>query len=210
MMMQEGSLKKHQLRPGDVLLFSGDTPIHRLVQKLTRSLWTQVGLVLHLPNSEELSLLEATSIPNSPDIDTGAYTPGVRTTPLSARLLSFKGVVASRSLCPQLESKSIERFVEFRRTVFGRPFDFSLLSARKSIRRSHTEWSPISFSCSSLVTYAYQSIGVIQLPPEGPLPNNVVPSDYATEGNLKLMAGYAFDDMNLLQDSSAWDLAVHS
>jgi hypothetical protein len=72
MITPEGSLKKRQLRPGDVLLFSGVTPIHRLVQKLTSGLWTQVGLVLHLPNSEELFPLEATSIPLSPDIDTGA------------------------------------------------------------------------------------------------------------------------------------------
>ena len=43
----------------------------------------------------------------------------------------------------------------------------------------------------SLVTYAYQSIGVMERPPKGPLPNNVLPGDFALEGNLILSAGYA-------------------
>lgn len=50
------------IRPGDVVLFSGRTPIHQLVQRLTKGSWTQVGLVLSLPNCNELLLMEATSI----------------------------------------------------------------------------------------------------------------------------------------------------
>jgi hypothetical protein len=188
------------LRPGDIVLFSGHTPIHRLIQKLTSNLWSQVALVLSLPDRSELLLLEANSLPISPDVDTGAYSPGVRTTSLSARLLNFEGIVASRSLCPALERRSIEGLVAFRRSVIGLPFDFSLLSARKSIRRSHTEWRQGSFTCSSLVTYAYQSIGVIEQPPDGPLANNIVPSDYSMEGSLKLATGCAFGRVQIISD----------
>lgn len=180
------------IRPGDVVLFSGRTPIHQLVQRLTKGSWTQVGLVLSLPNCNELLLMEATSIPVCPDTDTGSYSPGVRTVQLEARLSNFSGTAASRSLWPPLNAASVRDLVKFRDVVRGRSFDFSLQSARRSIRRLHVEWKPHFFTCSSLVTYAYQSIGVMERPPKGPLPNNVLPGDFALEGNLILSAGYAW------------------
>lgn len=181
------------LCPGDLVLFSGLEPIHRLVQKLTRSRWSQVGLVIRLPAYDQLFLLEATSFPLCADVERGTCLPGIRTTHLEPRLITFEGTVAVRRLCPPLDLASIEKLAAFRNSVLGRQFDFSLLASRKSIRRSHTEWDSKSFICSSLVAFAYQSVGVMKRPPDGPLPNNLVPADFSADHNLALTAGYSLD-----------------
>jgi hypothetical protein len=42
------------------------------------------------------------------------------------------------------------------------------------------------FMCASLVAFAYQSIGVLPLPPQGPLPNNTWPCDFSAGGKIRL------------------------
>ena len=192
------------LCPGDLVLFSGLEPIHVLVQKLTRSRWSQVGLVIRLPDYDQCLLLEATSIPLCADVERGTCSPGVRTTHLEPRLIAFEGTVAVRRLHPPLDLASIEKLAAFRNSVLESQFDFSLLASRKSIRRSHTEWNSKSFICSSLVAFAYQSIGIMKRPPEGPFPNNLVPADFTEDHNLALTPGYSFNRaVNIVCESSS-------
>jgi hypothetical protein len=89
--------------------------------------------------------------------------------------------------------------------VHYRPFDFSLLNNRRSIRRSHRDWNCTSFTCSSLIAAAYQHIGVMARPPEGPLPNNVLPSDFSEDGTLTLTSGYSLDHEVILKKSDDLD-----
>jgi hypothetical protein len=118
------------LYPGDVVLFSGLTPIHRLVQKLSKSSWTQVGIIIFLSPSSQPMLFESTSIPLAPDIKTGRLKTGVRTAALGTKLDAFQGTAAVRNIRPRLEAASVARLMEFRRSVEGRPFNFSLSYSR--------------------------------------------------------------------------------
>jgi hypothetical protein len=112
--------------------------------------------------------------------------------------------VAVRRLHPPLDLASIEKLAAFRNSVLESQFDFSLLASRKSIRRSHTEWNSKSFICSSLVAFAYQSIGIMKRPPEGPFPNNLVPADFTEDHNLALTPGYSFNRaVNIVCESSS-------
>jgi hypothetical protein len=147
--------------------------------------------VICLPISEEPLLFECTSTPLEADIESGGYNTGVRTTLLKSRVCRFDGVVAARKLRPPLDASSINDLAAFRRTVLTRPFNFSMLDSRKTLRKSHKEWYGTSFTCASLVAAAYQSLKVMRRPPSGPLPNNVVPGDFAWDERLALEKGYA-------------------
>jgi hypothetical protein len=39
------------------------------------------------------------------------------------------------------------------------------------------------------------SVGVMKTPPYGPLPNNVLPGDFALDSNLALETGYSFGNI---------------
>jgi hypothetical protein len=185
--------------PGDVILMSGLSPVHRMVQKLTHSRWSQVGLVIIGSHGGESILLEATSIPLSPDTEDGSLSPGVRTTSLTAKLRCFEGVAVVRRLRPALDNALCNELAVFKKSVRHRPFEFSLLYSRRSIRRSHCDWNSTSFTCSSLVAAAYQHIGVMARPPEGPFPSNVLPGDFSQDGRVTLAAGYSLDHEIMLQ-----------
>ena len=191
-------LKDVPIAPGDVLLFSGRKPIHRLVEKLTTSKLTQVGVVIALPGFETPLVLEATSVHVSPDIETGKCLTGVGTTRLADKVALFDGVVAIRSLQPQLSSTQKQKLIEFRSSFIGCPFDFSLLRSRNSIRRQHINWEPHAFTCCSLVSFAYQSIGVVKPFPIGPLPNNVLPGDFSLN-SLPMVPDFKFGPINFLK-----------
>jgi hypothetical protein len=130
--------------------------------------------------------------PICPDIETGAYSTGVRTVLPATRLQNFSGTFALRKLRPCLESAAVSKLMEFRESVIGRPFNFSLSAARKSLCRRHTEHDCSSFFCSSLVAEAYQHLGILLRPPTGPLPNNVLPGDFS-DGRLPLTNGYSLE-----------------
>ena len=185
--------------PGDVILMSGSAPIHHFVERVTSYKWSQVGMVIHLRDYETPLLFECTSIPVTPDIETGKSNPGVSTTPLEVRLTSFIGTAAVRKLRPHLVSASLERLVEFRRQVMNYPFNFSKLESRRSMRRAHLGFSGKSFICSSLVAAAFQYAGVMRSPPQGPLPNNVLPGDFSNDKDLFLVDGYWFEQEQIIK-----------
>jgi Permuted papain-like amidase enzyme, YaeF/YiiX, C92 family len=188
------------LNPGDVILVSGSAPIHRFVQRLTSSRWSQVGLIIYLEGHERPLFFECTSIALVPDIETDNSNSGVRTTLLESRLDSFYGTAAVRRLRPALDRSSVKKLIEFRRRVIDRPFNFSLLDSRKSMRRAHQRFSGDSYICSSLIADALQRVGVMMSPPRGPLPNNVLPGDFTVDENLVLMSGYSFEHEEIIKD----------
>jgi hypothetical protein len=179
------------LTSGDVVLFSGRNPLHRMIQDRTKSQWSQVGIVLCLPGLIEPCLLAATSFPIIPDIETGELRTGVTTTLLYPTVRAFDGRASARRLARPLTPQSVDQLRSVRNSVIGHAFDFSLLSMRRTLRRCHTTWQPDVFMCASLVAFAYQSIDILPVPPRGPLPNNVWPCDFSTDGNLTLDHGYS-------------------
>lgn len=187
--------------PGDVVFFSEQAPIHRRVQRLTGCPWSQVGVIVDLPDWDEPLVLEATSFPVCVDVEAGNYAPGIRTTRLREKISDFDGAVAMRRLRPRLKSTCVERLQAFRRAVLGLPFDFSPSAARKTLRRSHTTWKPSAFICGSLVAAAYQALGIPEPPPKGPFPNNVLPVDFLGD-DLPLRNNHKLGAIRILDTSA--------
>lgn len=183
---------------GDVILFSGDTPIHRFVRKHTGSPWVQAGIVVELPNQRDLFLLESTSRPVCPDIESGTLLPGVRTTPLRIRIEATEGAAAVRKLIPRLTDELIRELAGYRERTLGLPFDFSTRSIRRTLRRAHPDFDQSSFTCSGLVAAAYQAIGIMSHPPLGTLPSNVWPADFCHQERLGLTNGYGFGPLSVI------------
>jgi hypothetical protein len=61
---------------GDVIIFSGEAPIHRFVRKHTGSPWVQAGIVVELRGQPDPFLLESTSRPVCPGLESGTLLPG--------------------------------------------------------------------------------------------------------------------------------------
>lgn len=179
---------------GDLILFSGEAPIHRFVRKHTDSPWVQAAIVIEVPSHPHPFLFESTSRPICHDIESGTLLPGVRTTPLRVRIEATQGAAACRKLIPPLTVELKRELARFRKRVLGLPFDFSARSTRRTLRRSHTEFDERSFTCSGLVATAYQAIGIIHRPPLGPLPSNVWPADFATKKESDLGRGTGSDN----------------
>lgn len=193
----ERRLPWHQAAAGDLVLFSGKTLIHQRIQEWAGNRWGQVAIVIYLPQVAEPCVLSATSFPLCPDIETGVLRAGVSTTLLYATWQAFYGELLLARLKPSLTPDLIERLISFRSLVNGCPFDFSKLSFRRTVQRSHTSFSPDAFMCASLVAFAYQSIGILPLPPQGPLPNNTWPSDFSADGKIRLTHGYSLHSLPL-------------
>ena len=190
-------------RGGDILLFSGRDDRSRCVQRWLGSPWSQAALVITLPGFTEPLVLEATSVPSCPDIENGTLRTGVRTVRLSERLASFEGAVALRPLQPALDDAGRERLRIYRATVIGRPFEFSPAETRRLYRRGHTAWTGASYFCSALVAEALQTMGVLALPSDGPLPNNVLPSDFWTNDTLPWTGPSPADPVLLVSEAQA-------
>jgi len=188
----ESKMEGAVVQTGDILLFSGDDAIHHFVAKHTGTPWVQVALVVDLPDHNESCLLECNSRPRCADVERGTILPGVRTVPFVTRVETAEGAVALRRLTPELTPDLKQKLFAFRQSVKGLPFDFSMHSSRRTLKRMHDEFDAGSFICSSLVAAAYQSIGVMHEPPVGPYPNNVWPSDFFHDEKLGLKGDFSF------------------
>jgi hypothetical protein len=186
------------VRDGDVVLLSGTAPIHRWVQRLTHSKWSQVGIVTSRHETSKPLLFYSCSKPWCPDLDHGQLRTGVQIADLGVAVSTFPGSVAVRSLLPALDQALSARLRAFEASALGAPFDYSLLGSRRSLRRAHKQWEGGRFICSSLVAAVYQDLGILPAPPGGPLANNVLPRDFSADGNATLCRGWTFGPIRLL------------
>lgn len=90
--------KKHrpQIKTGDVIAFSGNSRISKIIKWKTRSRYSHVGLVwrtdLGLPlDGENVMLIESTTLNNLPDAATGEFIKGIQLQWLSKRLATYNG-----------------------------------------------------------------------------------------------------------------------
>ena len=59
------------LRTGDLLLFSGRGFTSEVIRVFTRSPWSHIGMVVHLPGNPDPLVLESTTLSESSDVTLG-------------------------------------------------------------------------------------------------------------------------------------------
>ncbi len=87
-----------QLQTGDIVLFRGSRAISDLICFMTNSRWSHIGIVIRPQGSAPL-LFEATTITETPDVQTGKpIMRGITLVPLKQRIKQYPGRVAARRL----------------------------------------------------------------------------------------------------------------
>lgn len=179
------------LESGDLILFSGVTPLHKRIQSFSGCPWSQVGMLLRWHPLNEFVVFESTKISVCNDVESGKILCGVQLTPLIERVERFQGSIAVRKVIPGLSPQQIEVLMNFYKEVKGKQYNDSKFYVVRAKHRRNKVSDFSKFYCSELVAEAYQRIGVLAKPPEGLTSNNYIPSDFASGAAfLKLTEGF--------------------
>ena len=168
-------LENLDLQTGDVLLMGTKTFwFSRLVEKVTGSKWSHVGIVLKDPTWINPSLTGyyfwQSGTENFPDSENDQKKFGVRIDDLEEILSDYDGYVSVRRLqlkepIPNLE----EKLKEIHEVVHGKTYDLDILdflNAREEVETSSGWFSKYSkktssFFCSALAAYIYSHLGLL-------------------------------------------------
>jgi hypothetical protein len=187
--------ERSKIRTADIVLFSGKGGISHGIKLITNSKWSHVGMALRLPEWDALLLWESTTLSGLADVIDGKAKRGVQLVLMRDRLRTYDGEVSVRHLVganvdrkPDLKKK----LMEFRRSVRNRPYEKSRLELIRAAYEGpfgRNEEDLSSLFCSELVAEAYQQMGLLPGPPDGPPSNEYTPRDFSETGRLPLRPG---------------------
>ncbi|MEM1098433.1 MAG: hypothetical protein AAGH92_06540 [Planctomycetota bacterium] len=181
--MQGYEAIRPRLKTGDVVLFSGRAPVSRLIQWVTGGPWSHVGLIVRLREFDDAVMLwESTTLTDVSDVQRGRPVRGVQLVPLSQRLVQYDGDVAVRQLHRPLTFGQRDRLAALRHRLSRRPYEqreLELLRSAIDLVGPPNREDLSSVFCSELVAEAYQAMGLLAEPPDGPPSNEYTPMDFA-------------------------------
>lgn len=152
---------RDELDTGDIVLFSGSGFISKIIQIVTKSEFSHVGMVVKIKEWDMLLLFESTTLSKVKHVETGKRTQGVQLVSLSDRIKCYKaGKVTFRKLQGVDRSpEMLKTFKNFRKEVQGRPYEKSkwelFCSAYDFIGGKNKE-NLLSLFCSELIAEMYQ------------------------------------------------------
>ncbi|HEX4869195.1 MAG TPA: hypothetical protein VFV15_00515, partial [Moraxellaceae bacterium] len=182
-------LRLEDLETGDIVLFSGRGLSARLVQGVTGSYWSHVGLVLRLPGRREPLLWESTRASAVVDVRRGVPLDGVQLVSLAVKLADYPGEVAARRLLDAGAAHArYRRMRPLLRAWHAWPYRNFLTKALRawwSGEEDGLHGAQGGF-CSELVAEVYQQLGLLsrQRPSRA-----FVPRDFGPEAGMQLCRG---------------------
>ena len=156
---------ENTLKTGDLVLFSGNGIVGRMIRFATRSPWSHVGMVIRDQSSGALLLWEATTFSNVPDVCSGEILRGVSLVPLEAKIVRYPGSVAIRRLHTEHERDQAARRIQpMLQILQGAPYRKYLPGHLWSYIRPQMRWlgPKAGTFCSEMVLVAYQRMGLVQ------------------------------------------------
>ncbi|WP_162932228.1 YiiX/YebB-like N1pC/P60 family cysteine hydrolase [Solimonas sp. K1W22B-7] len=173
----------HELKTGDLLLFSGKSGPSESIKWVTLSRWSHVALVLREPRYEFPCLWEASTDATIACLESGVARRGVQLVPAPARLDEYDGDIAWRRLQDvDLEPEAVERLAALRRQLTGRAYEsnvLELMGAAYDGPFGEQRENLAELFCSELVAAAYQALGLIR--PDAKPSNEYVPADFSEQ-----------------------------
>lgn len=184
---------KDTLKTGDVVLFSGRYHTSKIVEKLENSMWSHCGLVMRLEGCDEPILYEATALVNLEDKMHHDHITGPKIVDLYERLKTYgqdvvpyePPVYAVRRLSTILGPDSVETMKAILTELHGLPNPDQNRMIWEVVlgRFFHIPTKMIDITCSGLVAYTYEKLGLLK----GNKPiNGYMPKDFSTDGRLAL------------------------
>lgn len=167
---------RHELKTGDIVLFSGRSVAARVVQFFTGSPWSHVGIIIC---SEELPgqplLWEATRLSKVRDVRCGQPADGVQLVSLQERLASYDGVVAFRRLAQPPTPDKLAGVSEWMASWHGKPYRNYVGQWLRGLLQSQGLGFQAGGFCSELVAEVYRRWQI--LPMQRPS-HHYVPRDF--------------------------------
>ena len=154
------------LSTGDIVLFSGTSPISRIIRYATKSPWSHVGMVVRDEVTDTVFVWESTTLSNVADVERQAFVKGVQLTLLSERCAMYEGAVAVRRLLTSTgDSFSLTRtellaLAKIRREFTGRPYETDLAALARSASPSLSAFNRqdlASLFCSEMIAEPYKA-----------------------------------------------------
>jgi hypothetical protein len=185
---------KSKLDTGDVFLFSADFLISRIIQVVTHSTYSHVGMVARYPDADgSLCFWECTTFKQLIDKSDHELHAGVRLVSLDKLLAIYANYVPGgfsvRLLKADRTPEFREAYATFVKQVDARPMTVRLgmLSHWLEGKLFSLTASDSSFFCSQLIAETYQRLGLL---PEGRPPNGYAPKDFSMQNTkLPLLSG---------------------
>lgn len=171
---------RSRLETGDIVLFSSRKPLGNVIQLVTRSKWTHVGMIIR--SDVAILLWESRGLSSLLGLAPGGDKRGVALVSLSDRLRDFVGEVWVRPLEVERTPEMLKKLAELREDVSGRDYEAHITELMKAYYDgplgNNTEELSTIF-CSELVAEAYQCMGLLAEPPQGMPSNEYTPIDFA-------------------------------
>jgi hypothetical protein len=185
---------KSKLNTGDVFLFSADFFISRIIQVVTHSTYSHVGMVARYPDAAgSLCFWECTTFNQLVDKADHELHSGVRLVSLDKLLAIYAAYVPGgfsvRLLKADRNQDFQEAFASFVKQVDGRPManDLAMITRWLAGRWLSLTTSDASFFCSQLIATTYQRLGLL---PEDRPANAYAPKDFSMQNTkLPLLSG---------------------
>ena len=165
------------LRTGDILLFAGRGLVSDTVRVFTRSHWSHIGMVVHLPDVPGPLVLEATTLSESNDVFCGAPVRGIGLVPFDCKVREYPGEVALRQrvgpALDQVQEKLLRRLVQRLR---HRPYKNYLFCHMRGLLTGRERGDYDAMFCSELVAELYRRVGWLD---KKVAPRRFVPGSFA-------------------------------
>jgi hypothetical protein len=189
---------RSSLKTGDLVLFSSDELVGRLIRFGTGSVWSHIGMVIHIEEWELVLLWESTTLQNIKEFDSGQKFVGVQLVALSQKIREFTGRIAIRMLSRPLDKNQLETLASFRRQA-ARLVSFE--GSKWELIRAAVDgpWELLvgqnredlsNLFCAELIAEAYERIGLLVDGANERPSNEYTPGDFGSERRLALMGGY--------------------
>ena len=175
------------LRTGDLLLFSGRGFTSDVIRVFTRSPWSHIGMVLHLPGQPEPLVLESTTLSESPDVTLGHPIAGVALVPLHRKIRDYPGAVAVRRRHgPNLSERQQRMVARMARRLLHRPYkNYVFCNALDVLTGFTRRPDQRGWFCSELVAELYRRLGWLPLDTR---PSTLVPGHFGSR-HMRLQHG---------------------
>ena len=149
------------LRTGDLLLFSGRGFTSEVIRVFTRSPWSHIGMVVHLPGNPDPLVLESTTLSESSDVTLGCPVAGVALVPLADKLRDYPGTVALRRRHgPPLSDRQQQLLARMVKRLLHRPYkNYVLCNALDVLTGFTRKPDQRGWFCSELVAELYRRLG---------------------------------------------------
>ena len=184
------------LDTGDLVLFSGTSHVSNFLKLCTFSKWSHVGMVVRIPDWDQVLLWESTTLGHVQDFIDGKAKRGVQTVLLSERIRAYRGDVAIRQLTRFERTDEMRHSLcAFRRWAKNRDYEqrtLELIRAAYDGPFGENQEDLSSLFCSELVAEAYQRMGLLS----DDLPSNeYTPRDFSSENKrLAILGGAMLTD----------------